>query len=176
MSLSGSIATVPKLSNAICCPYVLARVSSSHWCKSPQAPEAGSGGARSRESFSVGPACRAGLSPQGEPRAMLSRKRRLRLCISPCPQGEPCVQQVPKCRPRTLARVHTSRGKPRSPPRQGEPTEIRDYTLSCVSCLSWLQKDTGPTCPGDSQSSRLAPSRRVLADGPIAEETPDHSR
>ena len=54
----------------------------------------------------------------------LSRAER----ISVLPQGEPGVQSVPKHRPRTLVLVHTGRGRPRNPPRQGGPTESRDYT------------------------------------------------
>ncbi len=90
-SLSGSIVILPTSFNAIRCPHVSRRVSSSHWCKSSQAPEAGSGGEDKnpfrQKGSTVGPACRAGLSPKGEPWAMLSRPPRLRLCKSPCPQG-----------------------------------------------------------------------------------------
>jgi hypothetical protein len=44
------------------------------------------------------------------------------------PQSELRVQQAAGNRPDTLVEVHTGRGTPRSPPRQGGPTEIRDYT------------------------------------------------
>ena|GEM_PF-5670985 len=64
----------------------------------------------------VGPFCRKGLSLQGEPR----------------------VQQATGYRPGILVDMHTSRGRPRSPPRQGGPTEIRDYTRTLIHSSGWL--------------------------------------
>ena len=52
----------------------------------------------------VGPFCRKGLSPKGEPRVQLTAESRLGPSVN----------------------VDTGRGKPRSPPRQGGPTEDCD--------------------------------------------------
>ncbi len=74
----------------------------------------------------VGPFCRKGLSPQGEP---------------PWDAHPLHVAACPFIPPRLVA----GRGKPRSPPRQGGPTEIRDYSTQVpswqVGCCEGTYRD-----------------------------------
>ena len=51
------------------------------------------------------------------------------------PQGEPCVHIVEDRSLPYFIACTTGRGKPRSPPRQGGPTNA---FFSCLSRLSWL--------------------------------------
>ena len=69
--------------------------------------------------YFVGPFCRKGLSPQGEPPGVARPLH---------------VAAWPFFPPRLVA----GRGEPRSPPRQGGPTEIRDCTQTTWSCYSTL--------------------------------------